>query len=50
MSPEIKYAVIFENDMLHPLLIIVPNLTEFAQQLIAGMMKYGKIEIMYRVY
>jgi hypothetical protein len=47
---ESRYAVVFENDMMHPIIIVTKNMIEFIQQLQDVMMKYGKIELMYRIY
>lgn len=45
-----KYAVVFANDMIHPLYIVCENWEDFFYKLRDIMQKYGDIELVYRVY
>ncbi len=45
-----KFAVVFSSDMTRPLVIICDSLEEFHRKLFDVIMKYGEIELIYRIY
>lgn len=47
---ERRFAIVFSNDMQHPLYISVKTRTEFIFKLQDIIEKYGDFELIYRVY